>query len=81
MMNIHGEKGIGKTSFVKELLKFLTVRDIISNNIYFYDFEKEETLKKLKELIKENKNFEHSKEYAFYVLDSIDQVEDNCAEF
>ena len=54
MINIHGVKGIGKTSFVKELLKYLSVRDVISNKIDYYDFTKEETLARFSEFILRN---------------------------
>jgi 2-phosphoglycerate kinase len=37
IINIYGESGVGKTRLVKEIARYINLRKIITNGVYFLD--------------------------------------------
>ena len=90
MINIYGEQGVGRSMFVKEFAKYVSIRYIIKSKIHYHSFEDAAkcAVYDTKEFFEEQKTEANKCTGTLYILDDVDKVEDidknfikNVAEF
>ena len=80
-MNIYGCDAIERTGLVKELARFLTVRNLFQDGVYYYNLDRMDAVKDMHVFFKNTIGRYLGNTDILLILDNIDYVEENVPHF
>ena len=81
LINLYGDQGLGKKGLIKELARYVTVRDVFSDGVLYFNLEKFKTEAETKQIFKNSFNTSMKNASILVILANIDTIDNKTKTF